>query len=117
MWIGELAERSGFSRDAIRFYEREGLIHPHRGPQGYREYDQDTLRRLELIARAKSMGFTLAEASELLEAWISHRMSVEEKRKILTGKVEAIDQRVKQMLAAREQLLAAFDEITEGCEG
>lgn len=116
MWIGELAERSGFSRDAIRFYEREGLIHPQRGPQGYREYDQDMLRRLELIARAKSLGFTLAETSELLEAWISHRMSADEKRKVLLGKVEAIDRRVKEMLAVREQLLVAFEEVGEECQ-
>jgi len=44
MQIGELAERSGLSRDTLRFYEKRGLIASLRRPNGYRHYPDGTRR-------------------------------------------------------------------------
>ncbi|MEE8441153.1 MAG: MerR family transcriptional regulator, partial [Spirochaetia bacterium] len=57
---GVLAERSGFGRETIRFYERRGLLlASRRSEAGYRLYDHEAVIRLEFIAHAKLLGFTL----------------------------------------------------------
>ncbi|WP_206057396.1 MerR family transcriptional regulator [Nitratireductor sp. XY-223] len=64
MRIGEVARRSGLSRDTIRFYERNGLIASSDGPDktnAYRHYDEDVFERLRMVEEAQKAGFTLAE--------------------------------------------------------
>lgn len=41
MLIGELSERTGVSRRALRYYEEQGLLVPERARNGYRMYAQD----------------------------------------------------------------------------
>ncbi|MEE2060751.1 MerR family transcriptional regulator [Rhodococcus artemisiae] len=41
MLIGELAERTGVSRRALRYYEEQGLLVPERTVNGYRTYSDD----------------------------------------------------------------------------
>lgn len=38
MTVKEVEERTGLPRANIRYYESEGLIHPARGENGYRDY-------------------------------------------------------------------------------
>jgi MerR family transcriptional regulator, copper efflux regulator len=59
--IGELAERSGLSRDAIRFYEKVGLLESHRSPNGYREFAAEAEPWLAYVRTAQRLGFSLAE--------------------------------------------------------
>lgn len=62
MQIKTLEERSGLTRDTLRFYERSGLITaPRRLSNGYREYDEHTLAELKFISTAREVGFTLTE--------------------------------------------------------
>jgi DNA-binding transcriptional MerR regulator len=68
--IKDIAERSGFTAATLRYYEGIGLLpEPTRTPAGYRLYDDHTLDRLAFIARAKQLGCTLDEISELTLAW------------------------------------------------
>ncbi|HKA04646.1 MAG TPA: MerR family transcriptional regulator, partial [Acidimicrobiales bacterium] len=67
MTIGALATAAGISVETIRYYERRGLLPaPGRTGAGYRQYSGDDLWRLGFIRRAKDLGFTLAEITELL---------------------------------------------------
>ena len=68
--IQEVSQRSGFSAATLRYYEGIGLVPPvGRTPAGYRVYDDTTLARLAFVARAKQLGCTLDEISELNTAW------------------------------------------------
>jgi DNA-binding transcriptional MerR regulator len=65
--IGQLAKAAGTKVSAVRYYERVGLMAPtSRTRGGYREYDEDALRRIALIRRAKEVGFSLREVGALL---------------------------------------------------
>ena len=65
--IGKLAAASDVSSDALRYYEREGLLTPAgRSASSYRLYDNDSVRRLRFIKHAQACGFTLTEIRELL---------------------------------------------------
>ncbi len=65
--IGELAEHVGVSPDALRYYERLGLLEPPlRTEGGFRLYDEAARTRVEFIKRAQGVGFTLDEIRELV---------------------------------------------------
>lgn len=65
--IGRLARRAGVGIDTVRFYERARLLpKPVRTASGYRTYSDADVERLRFIRRAKALGFSLEEISELL---------------------------------------------------
>ena len=64
---GQISKITGFSIEALRYYENNGLISvPKRTTNGYRLYTEDVLDRLNFIRRAKNSGFTLHEIKQLL---------------------------------------------------
>jgi MerR family copper efflux transcriptional regulator len=68
--IAEVAERTGFTPATLRYYEDIGLMAPAgRTPVGYRVYDDVSLARLRFIARAKQLGCSLEEITDLATAW------------------------------------------------
>src|SRR5580765_3400930 len=65
--IGEVAARTGESRDTIRYYERVGLVpKPIRTPAGYRQYREGIVNRLALIRHAQRFGFSLRDIAGFL---------------------------------------------------
>ena len=65
--IGELAARSGVTPDALRYYERLGLLQaPQRTRGRFRVYAPETLDRLQFIKQAQTVGLTLHEIGELV---------------------------------------------------
>jgi len=65
--IGELATKSGVTRDTLRYYERLGLLPPpQRTSGGFRVYPAPTLDRLRFIRQAQTLGLTLHEIGALV---------------------------------------------------
>jgi MerR family transcriptional regulator, copper efflux regulator len=86
--IAEVAQRSGFSPATLRYYEDIGLLAPvNRSDAGYRLYDETSLARLRFIARAKQLGCSLNEITELTVAWDGGRCAPVQER--LRAAVEA----------------------------
>lgn len=68
--IAEVAARSGFPSSTLRYYEQIGVLpEPARTTSGYRAYDERSLERLAFIARAKQLGCTLPEITDLVGLW------------------------------------------------
>ena len=96
MKIGQVAQRAGVGVETVRFYEREGMIpEPPRRPSGYRDYPLETVARIVFIRRAKQLGFTLKEISDLLGLRVRPRgncaqvkQSAETKIADIEGKIE-----------------------------
>lgn len=64
---GELARAVGISTDALRHYERLGVLpRAPRTTSGYRMYPPDSLERLRTVRHALRLGFTLPELAEIL---------------------------------------------------
>lgn len=116
MLIHELSKLSGVSAHTIRFYEKSGLLKGKRkdGIQtnNYFHYDEEAVERLELIRDAKSIGFTISEISQLMEAWYNNRMSVRQKLAVLDEKLVSIDEKIKQ-LKDMKKVLKAFKKTVE----
>jgi DNA-binding transcriptional MerR regulator len=65
--ISRFAAAEGVGIETVRFYQRRGLLAvPERQGSGYREYSEADQRRLAFIRRARELGFTLSEISDLL---------------------------------------------------
>ena len=66
MRIGTLSRRSGASERSLRYYEKQGLLSPRRGSNGYREYREDDVRTVANIRALLAAGLGTAKISELL---------------------------------------------------
>src|SRR4051794_23501517 len=64
--VSDVAHRSGFAPSALRFYEREGLIHAMRTSGNQRRYERNVLRRLAFIRAAQNVGLSLDEIAAAL---------------------------------------------------
>ena len=95
--------------ETIRYYERRGLLRePPRTPAGYRQYSPADLVRLQFIARAKQLGFTLAEVARLA----GDRDRDDPAESVLTvarAKLRALDERQKALDETRGRLAELID--------
>lgn len=107
--IGELARRSGFSTDTLRYYERLGLVPPPpRTESGRRAYDVRALDRLRFIARAKELGCSLDEIGSLLTAYDADCAGVQgQLRELVDMKIGDAQRRVAELVAFTAQLQEA----------
>ena len=94
MRIGELETRSGASRHTLRYYEQIGLISPMRQSNNYRAYTAQTLQDLDFIQRAQSMGFSLAEIGQILDAQRNQTIDCAEGAKLIEKKMAEIRQKI-----------------------
>lgn len=111
--IGQLAKDAGVGIDTVRFYERAGLIpKPARTPSGYRTYTEADVARLRFVRRAKELGFSLEEVSELLRLneGKGARASV---RALAERRVRDLDVKLRQLQALRDTLA----HHVEACSG
>src|SRR5262245_6358113 len=90
--IGDVARQAELSIDAVRFYEREGLLgRVKRSSAGQRRYDDETVRRLAFVRRATGVGFSLAEVKSLLTLRVSARVPCERVHERALTKLADID--------------------------
>ena len=61
----EMEARSGVARANIRYYEAEGLLHPNRAENCYRDYSEADLVVLEKIKLLRRLGVTIEELKAL----------------------------------------------------
>lgn len=114
MTIGRVAKQSGVGVDAVRFYERQGLIpKPPRTPSGYRQYSTDTVARLGFIQRAKELGFSLVEIRELISLRIEADTDCGAVKQKAEAKIADIDEKIRDLGAMRRGL----ERLTAACAG
>ncbi len=104
-FIGRVAKASGVSVQAVRYYERLGLLPTtHRTPAGYRIYGPGSVDRLRFIRQAQALGFSLDEIREILRLRYEGRSPCECVRKLLQKRLEAIENQITQLVRFRHDL-------------
>jgi DNA-binding transcriptional MerR regulator len=108
--IGQLAQEAGVHVETVRYYERRRLLRePPRTTSGYRQYSVSDLWRLQFIARAKRLGFTLAEIAALVGAANSSADSVV---RMARAKITTLDEQQGELAATRSRL----EQLIDVCE-
>ncbi|MBM3518770.1 MAG: Cu(I)-responsive transcriptional regulator [Alphaproteobacteria bacterium] len=114
MNIGRAGREAGLPTKTIRYYEEVGLI-PKAGRSvgGYRQYSVADVRTLQFVARARSLGFTVHEVSELLSLYRDRRRASAAVKAIALQRIADIDQRIAALGAMRRALAT----LAERCHG
>lgn len=110
MSIGDLAERTGLSVSAIRFYETKGLVTPARNTGGQRRYLRSDIRRLSFVQVAQQLGFTIEDIRTALASLPQGRTPTQKDwEKISRNFRTHLDDRINRMTRLRDYL--------DGCIG
>lgn len=91
----EAAARSGTSVRALRYYEENGLIHPARRDNDYRDYSESDVARARLIRAYRELGFSVPDMRRLLDApRLERDEMLEEHIRVLQDRRQRIDNRI-----------------------
>lgn len=118
MQIGELSKKSGFTRDTIRFYEKNGLIELDKGSRfenNYKDYSDKVLRRLAVIKKIKDFGFTLVEIKAMIELYEAGALEQERGRKYVEKKILKVDKKIEELLRIKQTLTELVSSPIENC--
>lgn len=112
--IGEVSKLSGVGVEALRFYERGGLLgRPARTAGGYRVFDAEVLERLDFIKRAQALGFSLDEIKQVIVEKHAGQSPCAAVREIVRRRLHELDERMRELKRYRKELaatLAVWDE-------
>lgn len=112
--IGEVSKLSGVGIEALRFYERSGLLgRPARTASGYRMYDHEVLDRLEFIKRAQVLGFSLHEIGQIIAEREAGGSPCAGVREVVRRRLQELDERMREMRRYRRELAGALAEWDE----
>ena len=117
----QLAKKSGINPETLRYYIRRGLIEePERSSSGYRQYREETVRRIRFIKKAQELGFTLQEIKELLTFRIDSKTACRDTKQAVRQKIESVTQKIsslQRILHTLEQMesTCAASKIKAGC--
>lgn len=118
MLINELSKKTGVSIHTIRYYENLGLIQgvsdENVKSNNYKDYDEHVVERLEIIAEAKEVGFTLAEIRKLLESWYGSNNARSEQVQMFKTKIEEIQAKIIQLKKVKKRLEKVWKELENG---
>jgi DNA-binding transcriptional MerR regulator len=97
MKIGEFADVVGVSIDAIRFYERRGVLRPApRTAGGYRTFVQRDVDRVRLARQLQQLGLTIDEVVDALTAHDGNGATCTSER----WRLEQVESRIDAQIAA-----------------
>ncbi len=114
MNIGEAAAASGVSAKMIRYYEQIGLIRPAtRTMSGYRVYSDADIHNLRFVRRARDLGFTVEQMTELMELWRDRGRASADVKRIALDHVKALEQKMREL----EEMARALRHLAANCHG
>ena len=106
MTIGTLATAAGVNIETIRFYERKGLLKQPRKQGTFRHYPRGYITRIKFIKRSQELGFTLAEAKELLDLKIKDQAKCSDVLTKTQEKISEIEQKISDLKKMKKSLCA-----------
>lgn len=103
--VGELARICGMSADAVRYYERSGLLAaPERTAAGYRLYPSSTIERVRFIQGCQRLGLRLNEIVDLLQVRDTGECPCEPAGVLLRRRLDELDREIARLNALRADL-------------
>ena len=105
MNIGEAAAQSAVSAKMIRHYESLGLMPKvPRTEAGYQVYDEASVHTLRFIRRARDLGFSIKEITELLGLWRNRRRASADVKRIALAHADDLQRRIDEMQSMQRTL-------------
>lgn len=112
--ISKASQASGISAKMVRHYESLGLLgQVGRTDSGYRQYTSGDVHTLRFIKRARNLGFSMAEISELVSLWRDRQRASAHVKQIAQRHVDELQARIEAMQAMRRTLQS----LLQHCHG
>lgn len=112
--IGALSAATGVNIEAIRYYEKIGVMPaPPRNEGGQRIYDVNHLKRLTFIRRGRELGFSLDQIRELLGLVRGHGLTCAEVKTMTDAHVTDIRSKVKDL----KRIERVLTQLSAQCSG
>lgn len=119
MKIHELSKQSGIHLETIRYYEKMGLMpEPKRLANGYRDYDEASLKQLKFIKTCRVLDFSLAEIKyfNALKTQQSEHCKVDS---ILAKHLVSVEEKITELTEIKhflQSLITEDDHQTADCK-
>lgn len=118
--IAEVAERTGLTRHALRYYERDGLmLGVGRDESGHRRYSERDLGWIELITKLRATGMPVREVRRYAELVRAGDGNEEDRLALLRVHRERVRAQVDTMVAyldAIDMKISYYAEALDACQ-
>ena len=114
MTTHEVEEMLGITKQSLIYYEKEGLIHPKRNENNYRNYMQKDIDILKTILLLCSMEVSIDDIKLIFNNELSIREALESKKEFISNskkKLEDIDKKINDYIK-RRRVKVSFDNQT-----
>lgn len=114
MNIGRASKESGVSAKMIRYYEQTGLIpEADRKSSGYRDYSDTDVHMLRFIRRARDLGFSVAEISDLLGLWRNETRQSAEVKRLAQRHIDELEKKIMGL----QDIAHTLSFLVNACQG
>ena len=107
MLIGQITERTGVTKEAVRHYVEIGLLKPtpkRAGTRLYQDFCERDVERLKWIVLGKSLGFSLSEIDHYLKMFMDEKLSRADAARMFREKLQEVEEKIAQLQAIRDRL-------------
>jgi Cu(I)-responsive transcriptional regulator len=104
MKISEAANRIKVPIKKIRYYSDIGLIRPSRVNNGYRDFTENDLIKLQLIVKSRSFGFSIKECLTLIKLFENKSRYSKDVKKIAVLKITDIEKKINSLNMLKNNL-------------
>lgn len=116
--VTDLANRSGATPHAVRYYTRMGLLRPKRNPDnGYRLYRHSEVGWLRFIRQAKRLGYTLSEIREIMHDSDQGKSPCPRVREILGQRIDENRRQLDELMALQTRMEQALEQWSDMPDG
>ena len=113
MNIGMASTHSGLPAKTIRYYEDIELVKPARSLNGYRNYSQSDVHKLQFIQRSRSLGFSVEECRQLLALYEDETRASADVKAMAESKLKEVERKIHEL----HQLQETLSHLVESCNG
>lgn len=113
MNIGDVSTATGLPPKTIRYYEDIGLVRPARTDNGYRDFSESEMHKLQFLGRARALGFSIEDCRALLALWEDESRASAEVRRIAKRHLDEIEAKIADLRA----LSGTLTHLVETCAG
>jgi MerR family transcriptional regulator, Zn(II)-responsive regulator of zntA len=116
--VSELALKCHVSKDTVRYYAKIGLLQPQRNQKnGYQYFNEQDMKRLDFIRRAKYLGYTLKEIKHIFKESQKGSSPCPLVRDLIQQRLKSNKERLAQLIELQhhmEEALKKWREMPDG---
>ena len=92
MYVKDILDRFQITRDALKYYEKQGIVQGYRDDNGYRYYDYLAVKRIERVLWLLKMGFSIEKIKQYLDG-----LSFEQEIHLNKARMQELEDQIVQL--------------------